>query len=295
MTDLSAKENQVMLLPDGRRLGFAEYGASGGAPVFYFHGWPSSRFEARAADPVVADLGVRLIAPDRPGYGLSDFQPGRAIVDWPVQVAALADHLGLEEFGVLGVSGGGPYAAACASVIPQRLTSVSLVCSAGPFDVPGALEGMVPLMRWLLNFFRTNPWLAQKTAGVYLRAIWGKGERAVPRQIEERLPASDKKALENPDLRAALIASSKEAMRHGLAAAGWDGFLLAGPWGFRLENIRTRVRLWHGEKDIVVPPTLGRYLAQTIPKCEGRFYPEEGHFSLPFTRLQEIIRAARSG
>jgi len=288
----SAKENQQMRLRDGRRLGFAEYGDPDGIPFFYFHGWPSSRLEARAAEASAERLGVRLIAPERPGYGLSGFEPHRTLKSWKDDVSELADHLGLRSFGVLGISGGGPYAAACAALIPNRLTSVSLVCSLGPCDAPGALEGMAPLTRWLLSFARSTPWLAQKTATMCLRAIWGKGEQVIPRQIEEHLPPPDRKALEDPKLRATLVASSKEAMRHGAEAAACDGLLLSGPWDFPLEQIQVPVQLWHGERDIVVPPAMGRHLARAIPTCRARFFPEDGHFSLPYGRVQEIIQGA---
>ncbi len=292
MAEYPVRTNQQLRLRDGRALGFAEYGDPGGAPFFYFHGWPSSRFEARAGDKVAASAGVRLIAPERPGYGLSDMQPGRAIQDWPGDIAALADHLGFRSFGVLGISGGGPYALACASLLPERLISVTLICSAGPVDAPGALEGMAPLTRWLLTFARTTPWLAEKTAAMFLGAIWRDGDQVIPRQIEQRLPPSDKETLKNPELRTGLVASSKEALRQGVAAAAWDGLLLSRPWGLALESIRPFVRLWHGEKDIVVPVAMGRHLARMIPRCEARFFPEDGHFSLPYGRLQEIIQTA---
>jgi pimeloyl-ACP methyl ester carboxylesterase len=103
MNGCSANESLQMRLRTGRRLGFAEYGDPGGIPFFYFHGWPSSRLEGRAAAGIAARLGVRLIAPERPGCGLSEFQPHRTLRSWPADVSELADHLGLDNFGVLGV------------------------------------------------------------------------------------------------------------------------------------------------------------------------------------------------
>ncbi len=292
MTEPSPKESQQLQLPDGRRLGFAEYGDPAGVPFFYFHGWPSSRFEARAVHAPALSLGVRLVAPERPGYGLSDFQPGRTIAGWTKDLLVLAGQLGWSRFGVVGVSGGGPYAIACAALLPERLESVTLVCSAGPCDAPGVLDGMAPMTRWLLTFARTTPWLAQKSAAMCLRALWGKGHQVIPRQIEEALPPADKKALENPDLRAALVASSTEGLRCGMEGAAWDGLLLAGSWGLELESIQIPIRLWHGEKDIVVPVAMGRHLAGLIRNCRATFYPEDGHFSLPYGRVQEIFQAA---
>ncbi|HYG35525.1 MAG TPA: alpha/beta hydrolase [Clostridia bacterium] len=283
--------HQQITLRDGRKLGFAEYGTPKGVPVIYFHGWPSSRLEPRAIDQPSRDMGIRLIAPDRPGYGLSDFKARRSIPDWAADVSEMADYLELKRFAVLGVSGGGPYAAACTARLPERVSTTLLVCSVAPMEAPGSTDGMVALNRWLLSFAQRAPWLAQRVAGLFLKAIWRRGEQVIPESIEIRLPASDKLALTSQDLRRALIASSKEALRRGVQAAAADGLLYARPWGFRLQDIRVPVRLWHGEMDVVVPPSMGRYLAQTIPGCQAKFYPEDGHFSLPFNRTREIFEA----
>lgn len=285
------RPNQQILLQDGRCLGFAEYGDPRGKPIIYFHGWPSSRLEARTMREMVAEMGLRIIAPDRPGYGLSDFKPERAIVDWTDDVIALADHLDLNSFAVLGISGGGPYAAACGAKLSQRLTQVLLVCSMGPTDTPEATEGMVPLNRWLLGFARTAPWLAQRVAGFCLRTLWGTGDQVIPEQIEASLPPRDQQTLLDPELRRLLTESSREGLRPGVDGAAWDGFLFSRPWGFDLQQIRTPVRLWHGEKDVVVPVSMGHFLARNIPGCIAEFYPEDGHFSLPFSRMREILSA----
>jgi len=237
-------------------------------------------------------MGLRIIAPDRPGYGLSDFKPARAMVDWADDVLALVDHLDLAKFAVLGVSGGGPYAAACGAKLPQRLRSVLLVCSMGPTDSPEATKGMVPLNRWLLAFARNAPWLVQRAAGFCLRTLWGTGDQVIPEQIEACLPPRDQQTLSDPELRRLLTESSREGLRPGVDGAAWDGFLFSRPWGFDLQPIRTPVYLWHGEKDVVVPASMGHFLATHIPGCIAEFDPEDGHFSLPFSRIREILSKA---
>jgi pimeloyl-ACP methyl ester carboxylesterase len=134
--------DSTIQLSDGRRLGCAEFGDRAGAPVIYFHGWPGARVEARLGDYAARVSGVRLLAIDRPGMGLSAFQPGRAFVDWPDDVLEVAASLGLDRFAVLGISGGGPYAAACAWKLADRLTNAGILSSLAPFDVPGATAGM---------------------------------------------------------------------------------------------------------------------------------------------------------
>ena len=299
MNGLSGAGNERLhrehVLREGRRLGFAEYGDLAGVPVFYFHGWPSSRLEARVATELSARLGLRLIAPDRPGYGLSDFQEKRTMLQWADDVAELAEALGLARFAVMGISGGGPYAAVCAAAMPERITVALLVCSLSPLDAPGATDGMVSVNRWLLSMARNTPWLAQKLAGTLLRWIWGTGEQVIPEQIASQLAGPDKQTLSDARLREALIASSKEGLRRGMEGAAWDGFLYARPWGFRLEDLRVPVHLWHGGRDVIVPPGMGHYLARAIPNCRAKFCPEDGHFSLPFGRMDEILGVVKNG
>lgn len=282
------KLNQQLTLRDGRRLGFAEYGVENGQPLFYFHGWPGSRIEPRAVE--CAEIGARVIAVDRPGYGLSDFQEQRRILDWPKDICELADTLRLKHFQVLGVSGGGPYAAVCAARLPQRVARVGLVCSVGPLDTPGAARDMVGMNRGLLFLARTTPRLVRLFAGPFIRAGWHYETEVLPRKMLARLPETDRRTLASPELRETLLASWSEAFRSGMRGMVWDGCLYAWSWGFQVEEITAPVQLWHGELDVNVPVSMGRNLAQRIPKCIARFYPDEGHFSLPFGRITQIVR-----
>jgi pimeloyl-ACP methyl ester carboxylesterase len=285
--------NRHMKLADGRRLGWAEYGPAEGWPVLYFHGWPASRLEPRLLESECAGMNARLIAPDRPGMGLSDFKPRRQMAEWAADVAELASHLGLKRFTVLGVSGGGPYAAACAQAMPDRLLATLLVCSMGPVGDGKAILSMARPSRLLLRLAQAAPWAARLLAPLCLKAIWGKGERAMPETLETRLARADQLVLKRAELRESLIASSREAFRHGARGPAWDGYLYSQPWGFALEEIRSPVFLWHGEADVIVPAAMGRELAERIPGCRAKFYPEDGHLSLPFTRFREILSSIR--
>lgn len=147
----SSRTQQTFQLPDGRVLGYAEYGAPKGRPLFYFHGWPSSRIEFRGlqGDKFASELNVRVIAMDRPGFGISDYKPRYRFTDWPQDVARLADHLGFDRFPILGYSASSPYTLACAHALANRLTAVGVVSGvAQPFSAPGATNGMPTLMLW---------------------------------------------------------------------------------------------------------------------------------------------------
>jgi pimeloyl-ACP methyl ester carboxylesterase len=138
------RTNQQIKLKDGRSLGYAEYGNTNGQPVFCFHGFPGSRLDWPLCDAnnSADELKARIIVADRPGMGLSDFKRGREILDWPDDLIELADALHVDRFAVLGFSGGGPYAAACAFKIPERLTATAIVCGMGPAEAPAAKKGL---------------------------------------------------------------------------------------------------------------------------------------------------------
>src|SRR5688572_6695284 len=126
------KEDQQVSLPDGRKLGYGDYGDPQGEPVFFFHGWPSSRFHGKLLHEGARERGLRVIAPDRPGIGLSDPLPGRGFGTWPGDVAGLADALGFGTFRLFGISGGCPYTLATAAALPERVRAAAVLCGAPP-------------------------------------------------------------------------------------------------------------------------------------------------------------------
>ena len=280
---------KTLRLKDGRLVGYAEYGDPQGKPLFYFHGSPGSRLEGQFVHDAASRHGVRVIALDRPGFGLSDSKPGRAIADWPDDVVQVADALGFERFAVLGASGGGPHVAACALKVRQRLTSAAIVSGVGPFDAPQATQGMMGWLRLLMRLARGFPWYVR-----FLIWLLGWLARRFPAQLiwlqSRSGPKSDRAVLARPDIKAWAVQSLAEPFRHGGRGAAWELALLARPWGFRLEDITMEVHLWQGEADVMVPPPMGRFQAQAIPNCRARFYPGEAHL-LMVDRAEEILRA----
>ena len=260
----------------------------GGKPIFYFHGWPGSRLEAKLAAPTARRFNARLIAVDRPGFGGSDFKPNRTLLDWPLDVCEVADALGIDRFAVAGVSGGGPYALACARRIPERLTSVAIVCGLGPLASPAIRAGMSPLARRTFYLCRNAPWLLRM---VFARTAWRlkRDFKWYLAHISDALPPADRRALFESDLKDIIVASTLEAVRRGTRGSAWEGHLYASPWPFRLEDISKEIHLWHGEEDVTVPASMGRHVAETLAKCQPRFYPGEGHFSLITNHMAEFF------
>lgn len=285
--NMNTYREQHIRLADGRRLSYDDVGAPDGKPVFYFHGVPSSRVEWQmwADETMLRQLGVRLIAIDRPGIGSSSFQPGRRLRDWPADVADLADGLGLRQFSVLGYSGGGPYAAACSRQIPERLIQAVLVSSLAPFDLPGALEGVAPGNVIFLQLARRKPWLFR----LLYRQI-SLVSRLAPGQFLKRaletFDSADRAAFARPEVHGPVLAARGSGRGQQV-----DTALIISPWDFDLGEIAVPVQLWRGEQDHNVSRAMFEYLARSIPTAQTRLIPGEGHISLIVNHAQNILKA----
>lgn len=286
--NLIGRTHQIITLTEGRSLGYAEYGDLQGRPVFLFHGQPGNRLFRYPGDARTAEIGIRLITVDRPGYGLSDYQPGRRLLDWPQDVAELADSLGFDRFAVLGFSAGGPYALACAYQIPGRLTKVGLADSAPPMDLPEInVIAPVPLrINYLLA--RYTPLILRLIFAAYWRTSQRNPDAFIQMAIKQACPA-DREILNRPDIYAMLVEVWKENIRVDSQGYVKDAGILMSPWGFRLRDIAAEVLLWQGEADTNTPVAWARFLAREIPNCSASYLPNEGHFAL-FAHWEEILR-----
>jgi pimeloyl-ACP methyl ester carboxylesterase len=286
---LPDRTNQTTTLADGRKLGFAEYGPAQGLPVILFGG-ASGRYLKPCGDELLDRVNVRLILVERPGYGLSDHQPNRTLLDWPDDVAQLADHLGLARFAVIAGSQGGPYGAACGYRLADRLSSLTLVSALAPFDVPGLTEGMAPALAMLPKLARYAPFMLRPMQGATVAFIRRIPEAAVKR-LFANLPPGDQVVLQQPELIQTFVRDFPEAYRQGGRGAAHDIYVVCYPWGFQPAEIRAKTFVWQGEADPNVPPAMGRYFAETIPDCAASFVPGAGHM-LFYTHFEAILHQA---
>jgi pimeloyl-ACP methyl ester carboxylesterase len=203
-------------------------------------------------------------------------------------VIALADRLDLSTFGILAYSGGGPYAVACALKIPERLTRLAIVSGTAPFDEPGLSAAINPHSLQFMQLAHTKPWLSK--LAIRLMSI---GARYAPRGFVKgaisSLPPPDRALMAGPDFQRRFITVIQDALRAGPSGAQRDTALMVSPWGFRPQDIKIAVQLWHGEADANAPVAMGRYMASVIPNCQAHFFPGEGHLSLIAKSLEEIL------
>jgi pimeloyl-ACP methyl ester carboxylesterase len=272
----SAAVDQTVRLSDGRQLGFASFGDADGVPVFYLHGSFGSRLEGRLTHPSALHRHVRVIAPDRPGFGLSQHRAKAALLDWPADLAELADRLGLDRFSMLGVAGGGPFALACAHKLGARVRALALVSSTGPHDRPGALSGMDLRVRMMLHVLpRRLPWLLRRMQERVAR-LADRDPAEMLREASGTLPSSERAVLASPEIAEIFMDAAYEGFRSGVHGVVDELRILAEPWGFGLEAIEAPVFLWHGETDRVSPVAMAHALAREIAKSQLQTIPERG-------------------
>ena len=201
-------------LPDGRALAYDEYGDPAGVPFVFMHGIPSSRLAARMVDESARRSGVRIIAPDRPGYGWSDPLPGRTLLDWPDDIAALADALHLREVGVMGISGAVPYLLACAVAIPERLSHVAILSGLGPLREPGVMDGMNRETATLYRLALRSPRLGRMWMAMLAQTA-RRSPLLIYRQQLGYLPPVDRAVFDAPVMRQHRLDDFAEAFRQG--------------------------------------------------------------------------------
>jgi pimeloyl-ACP methyl ester carboxylesterase len=282
-------DSHVMSLSDGRDLGWLELGNPDGWPIFGFHGTPGSRLQMAINEDAVRTAGVRLIAPDRPGYGMSSFQPNRRLVDWPSDVVELADHLGIDRFSVVGVSGGGPHAAVCAARLADRVVTAGIVSGVGPLANSRFAVGSNTGVRVLTALSRRQSRLVRVLTGAQVEAVRRWPTKAIALMMKQ-LPPSDVDILNRPELIALFERDARSASRTTGRAQAQDFELFASDWGFEFGEITVPVTLWQGDADKNVPPQHAHLMHEFISNSVLHTFAGEGHF-LVIPRLEEILVA----
>ena len=255
-------------------MAYADIGDPDGYPVLSCHGGLTSRLDVAPVHQAASRAGVRIVSPDRPGVGRSDRLPGRTVGAWVADATALAEHLGMEQFSVLGWSMGGPYALACAALMGEQVRTVVVVAGGVPLDWPCAGGTFADrLDARLLRLARERP----GTAELVVAASRGLAEDPVAwlETARRTMPPADVAAIER-----AGVDTYTTAVAEGLAdpAGVVDEFLaFDAPWGFRHQDVDRPVVLWQGTEDTVVPPSWSEAAAHRLPRVEVRMVAGAGH------------------
>jgi pimeloyl-ACP methyl ester carboxylesterase len=262
-----------MELRDGRVLAYTDCGVSSDPAVMYFHGAPTSRLDLVRFEDAFESLGVRVVSPDRPGYGGSSPQPGRIRGDWPADVAELADHLGLDRFSVIGYSSGGPYAVACAALLPDRVSAAGVVAGVTDMGWLGAWDGYLEAESTVMR-------LADEAAATdWYVEHYGADGAGFFDEAGDLAPA-DAALFEDEEAAAGFFATVTEALRQGVAGYAQDVTVQGRGWAFDPTDISVPITVLHGEADTFVSITHGRHTAELIPTATLSTFADHGHLSI---------------
>jgi pimeloyl-ACP methyl ester carboxylesterase len=281
----------TLTLPDGRLLGYAQWGDPDGRPIVGIHGTPGCRLNRHPDNTKIAATGARLITYDRPGYGASQRHRGRVVNDCVADVAALVDSLGIDTFAVTGGSGGGPHCLAVAAGLPERVTRAGCVVGVAPYPSLGDewLDGMDPenIMEfgWALEgedrlVAELTDYAAQMLARV--------AEDPATLLGDFDLPESDREILARPELAEVVRESVTECVRNGVWGWADDDLAFTMPWGFDPATIAVPTAVWWGSQDVLVPPRHGEWLADTVPGALTRIDTSGGHQADPDDHIRVL-------
>ena len=278
------KTDNTIQLSDGKNLCYAEYGDPKGAPIFLFHGNPGSRLSWGLYPESPFLENIRIIAPDRPGYGRTEFKKN-ALEKWPHDITELADHLGINNFHLFAPSGGGPYALACAWKIPERIISIGLFGSVGPYTKE-SVEGVNKPLKilWSLSnrlFFLVkfqNKLMARKARRDPLSLV------KAFRDLE--LSEYDKRIADKEEIQNVFKNVFPESYFQDGIGSAYD-VTLPKNWKIPLSQIKSKIILWHAEEDCLVG-NMTKYLADSLPNSELISLPKTGHLWV-MEHVKEIL------
>jgi pimeloyl-ACP methyl ester carboxylesterase len=268
-------EDGELTLPGGRTLAWRWWGAEGATPVLRLQGTPGSRVTRHPDPRIQADLGVRYLMADRPGYGGSTRLPGRGVAELADDLVALLNAHGIERVPVMGGSGGGPHALAVAARHPERISAVSVIVGSAPL-VPDEVAGLVGVNA-VGYAAAENGWqpLFEFLVGVRERLLGDEGMAGVLRDAPER----DREVMADPSWQRIMRANTTEALKQG--AEGWtdESMALHHDWDFDLGAIKASVTWWHGDDDKNAPLTAAQRAARLLQQVDLRVWRSEGHFA----------------
>ena len=280
---------EIVKLEGGATVALSEYGDPRGVPVFFCHGWPSSRTMAELTHDAARDLGVRVISPDRPGIRDSNFQADRRLVDWPPLLAALADHLEIERFRIFAISGGAPYAYASAWMMPERVEKIAVASGAPHIAELKDRSGLLGVYKRMLALREARPALLRTLFHIARPFASIKMPIRVRPLLLKVLQPCDANVLRDSRSFESCFESARQAWRSSAAGVMADAEIYAEPWGFPLEEVRVPIQLWHGKKDRTFSFQLAEEIAVRLPHCELHLVEGVGHYSLPIRHIHEIL------
>lgn len=276
-------------LGGGRTIGYAQYGDLSGFPLIFHHGWPGSHYQGSLLHEPAVRMGVRVIAVDRPGIGVTQLGDIDSVLQFALAVRDLADVLDFDRFHILGVSGGGPYALACAAAAPERVRGVGICCGTPPLELLTTERTIHFMYRLMMVIEHEAQGLTHPAMSLIRLMINALPSPLSLLPLRLVIPKSDRMVLRLRLNQEIVLNSMKDAFRNGIGPVIADARRIQNPWGFSLESIEIPVTFWHGGMDRNIPLETARLMIRQVPLSITHVYPSEGHYSLPMKHAQAFL------
>lgn len=275
-------------LKDGRKLGFLECGDPTGHPVFYFHGFPGSRIQARDFHEIAKTHRCRFFGIDRPGMGLSTFNKKHTLPSWSQDIIAFANYLEIDKFSIVGHSGGAPFVMACAYTIPERLNGAAIVSGLAPTTLTETKMGMPWGLRIINMFVRYIPGFAFLLMKMQQKLMV---KPKIFNQFIQKLPAPDCIILQDTNRINRMMDMINEAFKDGASGPAQEMRLVLKPWGFDLEKITYPITIWQGKLDAQVPASHADVYNTKLPHAQLKLFEHEAHISILYNHMGDILES----
>ena len=281
------KLNQHIILKSNRKLGFAEFGNSNGYPIIYCHGSQSSRLEMHYDVSFAFDNNLRIITIDRPGHGLSDFNPQGSILSFGNDVKELTEHLKIDRFSAVGMSAGAPFALGLAYLFPTKVHQTAIISGFAPYN-ENSKQHLSKEVKAMLKLAKSLPFLLKVMLNVQSKQIKSKPKKALQNFLKI-MSEPDQQILKNELVMKVIENMFKESFRNGSKGIAYEiSKILVQDWGFELKKIETPVAFWQGSKDNNVPHQWAALMKNEIPNATLNTISDKGHL-LIFEYANEIF------
>ena len=284
---LNELETKLLTLSDGRKVSYLDIGEPKGTPILYFHGSPGSRFEALFAEKTAISKNLRIIAPDRPGFGDSDFKTNYSLLDYNNDIIEIVDQLNLSKFGIVGVSGGGTIVLSLAYEYSNRLLFAIDISGYAPVHKTELSKIMAPLDKLFIGIGKISPRLFKLAHSYMGRVVRKKSPQKLSKMLKSAYSEIDAEILQDEEIAKFFKVDMEEAFKNGANGPSWDAINIYSDWGFKLKDINFKIHLFHGTEDITVPLKFAEYKAKHLQNTSYTVYKNEGHFM--FVRKFEDI------
>jgi pimeloyl-ACP methyl ester carboxylesterase len=277
----------LIKLSDNRTLAFETYGDSEGYPMLYCHGFPGSRVEAAHFHETALKNQCRIIAIDRSGMGLSEFDENRTILSFAHDIDELTDQLNLKQFSMISHSGGAPFLLACAYLMPHKIKKAAIVSGISAPELWSKRNGISQKERILSVLLKRASFLT--TPMMYITRMLLNNPDKMMKHMVKTLPDVDVALFKTEKMQNIIIKSTQEVFKQGLKGASLDMKLLFKPWGFKLQDIHIPITIWHGASDTQAPVAHARIHEHLLPDANLKLIANEAHTSLIMHCADEIL------